>query len=62
MAIFYDFSVDYSAISNDKIHDIHVYLVKKNGIIQMFQFVKKYFFTSATFIICKFLNVIKNLK
>ena len=29
----YDFSVDYSAISNDKIHDIHVYLMKKNGII-----------------------------
>ena len=29
----YDFSVDYSAISNDKIHDIHAYLMKKNGII-----------------------------
>ena len=26
----YDFSVDYSAISNDKIHDIHAYLMKKN--------------------------------
>ena len=29
----YDFSVDYSAISNDKIHDIHAYLMRKNGII-----------------------------
>ena len=27
----YDFSVDYSAISNDKIHDIHAYLMRKNG-------------------------------
>ena len=30
---FYDFSVDYSAISNDKMHDIHAYLMRKNGII-----------------------------
>ena len=29
----YDFSVDYSAISNDKIHDIHAYLMRKNGIL-----------------------------
>ena len=29
----YDFSVDYKAISNDKIHDIHAYLMNKNGII-----------------------------
>ena len=29
----YDFSVDYSAISNDKTHDIHAYLMKKNDII-----------------------------
>ena len=29
----YDFSVDYSAISNDKILDIHAYLMKKNDII-----------------------------
>ena len=29
----YDFSVHYSAISNDKIHDIHAYLMRKNGII-----------------------------
>ena len=28
-----DFSVDYNAISNDKIHDIHAYLMRKNGII-----------------------------
>ena len=29
----YDFSVDYSAASNDKIHDIHAYLMRKNCII-----------------------------
>ena len=29
----YDFSVDYSAISKDKILDIHAYLMGKNGII-----------------------------
>ena len=29
----YGFSVDYSAISSDKILDIHAYLMKKNGII-----------------------------
>ena len=29
----YDFSVDYSAISNDKLQDIHAYLIRKNGII-----------------------------
>ena len=29
----YDFSVDYSAISNDKILDIYAYLMKKNGIV-----------------------------
>ena len=29
----YDFSVDYSAISNDKILDMHAYLMKKSGII-----------------------------
>ena len=29
----YDFSVDYCAISNDKILDIHAYLMKKNSII-----------------------------
>ena len=28
----YDFSVDYKAIANDKIHDIHEYLMKKNNI------------------------------
>ena len=30
---FNDFSFDYSAISNDKIHDNHAYLMRKNGII-----------------------------
>ena len=29
----YDFSVDYRAIPNDKIHDIHPYVMKKNGIV-----------------------------
>ena len=29
----YDLSVDYSAISNDKIDDIHAYLMKQNGIV-----------------------------
>ena len=29
----YDFSGDYSAISNDKRHDIHAYLMRENGII-----------------------------
>ena len=29
----YDFSFEYSAISNDKILDIHDYLMNKNGII-----------------------------
>ena len=29
----YDLSVDYSAVSNDKIRDIHAYLMKKNDII-----------------------------
>ena len=29
----YDFSVDYSTISNDKILDIHAYLMKKNDIV-----------------------------
>ena len=28
----YDFSVDYSAISNDETHDIHAYLMRKKGI------------------------------
>ena len=29
----YDFSVDYKAISNRKIHDIYRYLMKKNNIV-----------------------------
>ena len=29
----YDFSVDYSAITNYKIVDIHNYLMKKNNVI-----------------------------
>ena len=29
----YDFSIDYSAIKNDKIQDIHNYLMKKNNIV-----------------------------
>ena len=34
-------SVDYNAVSNDKIHDIHAYLMKKKVIIKMFGFIKK---------------------
>ena len=30
---FYDFSIDYSAISNDKIQDIQAYLMRKNSIL-----------------------------
>ena len=29
----YDFSVDYNAVANDKILDIHNYLMKKNNIV-----------------------------
>ena len=29
----YDFSVDYSSITNDEILDIHNYLMKKNNIV-----------------------------
>ena len=29
----YDFSADYDAIANDKIVDIHKYLIEKNGIV-----------------------------
>ena len=29
----YDISVDYKAIENNKIHDIHRYLMKKNNIV-----------------------------
>ena len=29
----YDLNVDYSAISNDKMHNIHTYLMKKNDLI-----------------------------
>ena len=29
----YDFSIDYSTITNDKIVDIHNYLMKKNNIV-----------------------------
>ena len=29
----YDFSVDYWVIANDKIHDIHNYLMKENNIV-----------------------------
>ena len=40
---------DFSAISNDRIQDIHAYLMKKNGIVYMFKFIKKCFFTAMTF-------------
>ena len=31
--MFIDFSIDYSAITNDEIVDIHNYLMKKNNVI-----------------------------
>ena len=31
----YDFSVDYDAIANGKILDIHEYLMEKNNIVKM---------------------------
>ena len=45
----YDFSVDYKAIANNKIHDIHRYLMEKNNIKMIFGFIKKCFFTATTF-------------
>ena len=43
----YDFSVDYDAIIDDDILDIHKYLMEKNGIVyKMFGFIKKVFFYS----------------
>ena len=39
----YDFSAHYRAITNDKIHDIHRYLMKKKTIsYKMFGLIKKY--------------------
>ena len=37
----YDFSVDYKAIANDKIHDIHRYLIKKTILCKVFRVIKK---------------------
>ena len=53
----YDFSVDYSAITNDEILDIHKYLIKKNNIVEMLRFIKKCFFTAITFFSPNVLNV-----
>ena len=39
----YDFSVDYKAITNNKIHDIHRYLMKKTVLYEMFGVMKKIF-------------------
>ena len=47
----YDFSVAYSAISNDKILDIHAYLMKKHSIIKMFGFIKKCFLQQSHLLI-----------
>ena len=33
----YDFSVDYEAIANDKVHDIHRYLTKKQNCIKFLE-------------------------
>ena len=45
----YDFSVNYSAITNNKIVDIHNYLMKKNNVIQKFGLIKKSFISVMTF-------------
>ena len=37
----YDFGVDYKAIANDKIHDIHRYLIKKQYRIKCLRVIKK---------------------
>ena len=38
----YDFSIDYKSIANNKIHDIHAYLMKKKTILyKMFRVIKK---------------------
>ena len=38
----YDFSIDYKAITNNKIHDIYAYLMKKKTILyKMFRIKKK---------------------
>ena len=37
----YDVGVDYKAIANDKIHDIHRYLIKKTILYKMFRVIKK---------------------
>ena len=49
-----DFSVDYWAIANDKILDIHKYLIETNN---TFEFIKKIFFTALTLISFSPLNV-----
>ena len=47
----YDFSVDYRAISNDKILDIHNYLMKKTILYKMFGVIKKIFVVTMTFLV-----------
>ena len=53
----YDFSVDYSAVTNDEIVDIHKYLMKKNNIVSILGFIKKCFLTAITFFSSNILNV-----
>ena len=47
----YDFSVDYWAIENDKILDIHNYLMKKAILYKMFGFIKNIFAVTMTFLV-----------
>ena len=48
----YDFSVDYDVVANDKILDIHNYLMKKKTILyKMFRFVKKLFVVTMILLI-----------
>ena len=53
----YDFSVDYKAITNDKIHDIHRYLIEKNNIKCLDLLKVVFFFTAMTFFNFNLLSV-----
>ena len=51
MDIFNDFSVDYWINANDKIQDIHNYLMKKNNIVENVWVCKKIFVVTMTFLV-----------
>ena len=54
----YDFSVDYDAIAVDDVLGIHKYLMKKNGIVKMFGFIKKAFVAAMMFFSCNALECV----